>query len=192
MSTKPWIKPADQWALSDALDHRISLLMRDEVRGDRAAEYALTTVDVRKFEGAEVRSRDAGRFYPPRMIALHPWLTPAAMRDTLAHELAHALDYAEDPDAYAREGNDGHGARWREWMKRLGYPNPAAHVKHDLPELSRAAFGATVYRYDCGDCRAVVYSCRNLGFCNNRDCGSSDIVQRVADPAELRGGPKIV
>ena len=177
-----------KWTLFEANGWRSELLNADALRGCVETEFAHMT-RLRLFAGAEARTRCAGKFFPPNVIALHHKLSWASAVDTLAHELAHALEYADDADAYARED---HGAGWRKWMKRLGYPNPGLIATHDLPELSRHAFGGIVYRYDCGDCRATIYSCRNLLRCNNTDCGSSDIMQRVADPAELRGDPKII
>ena len=177
-----------EWTMDAAHEWRRCLLLADAARGHVATEYA-HMVRLRLFAGPEARTRCSGKFFPPGVIALHPRLSYKSMQDTLGHELAHALEYADDADAYARED---HGAGWRLWMKRLGYQNPGNLVTHDLPELSAVAFGRVVYRYDCGDCRATIYSCRNLLRCNNTDCGSSDIMQRVADPAELRGDPKII
>lgn len=88
----------------------------------------------------QVKGYKAGICWPARQkIGLNPEIPDEHLETTIAHEVCHI--YAYD------QGEKGHGKKWKDIMKKIGYPPERCH-KYDLTPARKE----TRYKYTCG-CR---------------------------------------
>jgi predicted SprT family Zn-dependent metalloprotease len=122
-----------------------------------------------------------GMYYPSgHRIEMNPHASDDHQRNTLGHEIAHALDHR------LFQGR-GHTYGWAFWMRKLGLPVVECH---DYPELMMKHRGA-VYVITCYDCKRNAVRTFPASRCQADDCGSEDVLVSRADGIQGQGGKDV-